>query len=249
MLHWLAFGEHREKTVWLPVPSVAFYIYLLLFIIFFARWSPLWCVVRMFRWQVSCDSVACCWDIVCGGGKEEKKKVWMISQEGWSTGRLLWALTLMQTTCKCWGKKTGLREKFWWFFFLFFSFFNCCQGTSVAVPVTFPSIGCQKWVKHVHHSALESICNNLSSRKRVNSHIYKLYRANVQIFLPEWLAGRQKLPDWLQHWTALEDSGDYANMNTICGLHWACVACPPGIGLRGPTPCWTSIHPSCQSCL
>lgn len=28
----------------------------------------------MFRWQVSCDSVACCWDIVCGGGKEEKKK-------------------------------------------------------------------------------------------------------------------------------------------------------------------------------
>lgn len=247
MLHWLAFGDYREKTVWLPVPSVAFYIYLLLFIIFFARWSPLWCVVRMFRWQVSCDSVACCWDIVCGGGKKKKRCGWFHRRAGVQGGCCgLWHWCRQHANVE---EKTWAEGEVLMIFSLFFSFFNCCQGTSVAVPVTFPSIGCQKWVKHVHHSALESICNNLSSRKRVNSHIYKLYRANVQIFLPEWLAGRQKLPDWLQHWTALEDSGDYANMNTICGLHWACVACPPGIGLRGPTPCWTSIHPSCQSCL
>ena len=195
-----------------------------------------------------------------GRGKKKKKKKKGVDDftEGLVLGGCcgLWHWCRQHANVKE-KKKTRQREKFWCFFFFIFYFFNCCQGTSVAVSVpvgwwttaAFPSIRCWKWAKRVRHSALESICNNSSSRKHVNSHISLALTSQCSEFSSEWLADRQKLPDWFQLWTAIEDSGDFANINTICGLQRSCVVCPPGIGLRGSPPCWTSIHPSCQSCL
>lgn len=93
---------------------------------------------------MSCDSVACCWDIVCGGGKEEKKKGVDDFTEGLEYREAAVGSDIDADNMQMLRKKNWAEGEVLMIFFLFFSFFNCCQGTSVAVPVTFPSIGCQK---------------------------------------------------------------------------------------------------------